>query len=368
VDFRDHSFATSGARGAAGVRVISGGVVSPVDSATLDIDDPREVLCFVLTRCRPVEDVPLTERYFYFNFIHGARTISGNLRFVDAESGVVHIGYFDKHDRGFLRSGTFGAAENVRVECRANRASVAAVPEGISRVFRLRDAAGEPCELPEQLAARGWRCVCDIRDDSGHGFALAWHDAYATYAFLARDEELRACEPLAPIPGTDCSVGVASRYVFMPVTTGWSVLAGVSEANVRENTYFDGPFDQIPPRLLLKPRCAIAYPYVLQGGGIDDFGNFIDQPGHRVAVSPYQQYRSLAEFVEYHEGMIAKAASDDERIARACFEYKRLAHLRAPPSSPLHRLAISSTWPANHHGDESRSRGGVTVPSDATGQ
>jgi len=68
------------------------------------------------------------------------------------------------------------------------------------------------------------------------------------------------------------------------------ILFGVDSDNIMKNGYFDGPFDQVPPRLDIRDKLYKAYPYTQYLNGLDPHGNFIDWEGSRVAISPYVDY------------------------------------------------------------------------------
>jgi hypothetical protein len=102
-------------------------------------------------------------------------------------------------------------------------------------------------------------------------------------------------------------VGQSSRFVFLE-ENGRDILVGVHKANIESNNYYDGPFDQVPPRLELQEMLEAAYPYVKERGGIDRHGNFKSLTGNRVAISPYLQYESLNKL---HQ---ASAIAIDQRL------------------------------------------------------
>ncbi len=146
------------------------------------------------------------------------------------------------------------------------------------------------------------------------------------------------------------------------------MLVGFRADNGRGNNYFGGAFDQVPPRLPLKPLLERAYPYVRLRGGIDEHGNFNRLESQRVAISPCVQYWSTSGLITELTRRI-EAAPDGDRlstIAALTYEPKRDFNPAAPrPFSDFirpeaARLAdpmpawATQGWPANHAGAASR--------------
>src|SRR5262249_30165238 len=79
------------------------------------------------------------------------------------------------------------------------------------------------------------------------------------------------------------------------------ILIGVFEANSRLNTYFDGPFDQLPENFVegdeLRRAILAADPSV--AGQIDRLGNFADGSG-RYLIHPYMLYRKESDLDRAH--------------------------------------------------------------------
>lgn len=156
----------------------------------------------------------------------------------------------------------------------------------------------------------------------------------------------------------DAWFGDTSHFCFLrhPGTARW-ILVGVSKSEISSNSWYDGPFDQVPPYLPIRKVLEEAYPYVKDAGGIDEHGNFLQMVGQRVAISPYQDYESGPEFVTFLEGVVTKSPGP-EAWTSATYEYKR--DWRSPnavSSPPSHQQGQSASWPANHWGGSSREWG-----------
>ena len=126
------------------------------------------------------------------------------------------------------------------------------------------------------------------------------------------------------------------------------------------NSYYDGPFDQVPPRLSLRDKLLRAYPYTKERGGIDNHGNFIAIADTRVAISPYTTYRKLSDLVEY-QMRCQDHPTKSEKWSCLAYEWKRDFHRFSNASTSTTRdespdessVFVRQGWPANHYRDAS---------------
>ena len=197
-----------------------------------------------------------------------------------------------------------------------------------------------------------------ILDESGVPFTLLYNEEYHCFYYVLR-EHFPVADTVLPTDIPNVSIGWSSGFAFFRDALGRQVLFGVRAGHVRQNSYYDGPFDQVPPHLPLKEKLEAAYPYVTYRGGIDEHGRFRNMPGTRVAISPYRAYRNRAAFLEWAQSIIdeCKDLSSSARLARLTYESKRDFHKRIEGSmegsemlSKDHLQWQSQGWPANHHG------------------
>ena len=347
-----------------------------VDAAAQGVvlDDPATVVRHVLRACPPVAVVRPTEGYYYFRFRCGHAIISGNLRFTDAALGVLHTGYFDENDADArVWAASFGPGDpRVEVSSPTPRTYDIAMGSDVRVRFRVPSPSRT---LPPDLAP-GERFISRVLDESGFALILLWSDAHDAF-FFSLDEDAPLPDVLAPIERLPAplgargsvEIGLRSGFVFWrPTGATRRVLVGVRADSVRRNNYFDGPFDQVPPDLPLKPLLERAYPYVSLRGGIDQHGNFNLLESQRVAISPYVQYPSTSGLIAELTRRIEATPNDDRlsTIAALTYEPKREFDPAAPrPFSDFvnpeaARLAdpspawITRGWPANHAGTVSR--------------
>lgn len=328
---------------------------SPEPAATFE--DPSSILRLVMAAAPPRAVVYPTERYYYYQFPLGPRLVSGNIRFADVERGVLSVGYFDTHQPRDMRTEEFRDGEGgVRLVYDRHVHEVRIEFAGVGRVFVLDQEAFEPPAFP---LLPGEQLVSGIRDESGYYFHLIyWPPGRSFYYVLNTTKPRPESWSRGESSRVDLRWGDRSRFCFLrDARTGRFILVGVNQKEIRENSWYDGPFDQVPPNLPIQAMLEEAYPYVLDAGGLDEHGNFLKMKGQRVAISPYQEYVSGPDLERMIEGAVRDA---DTPLAwtSATYEYKR--DWRAPVDSPAvgHMRPLSSAWPANHWGASSGSWGG----------
>jgi hypothetical protein len=333
------------------------------DEHAPNFDDPASMIEFVL-RSSPIEPrVFPSERYYYYQFILGPRHVSGNLRFTDIELGVLHAGYFDVNDQEKTGHTSLRAADGLEVSSLgAGRYRVQF--RGITREFQL---VIEPLQAPTDFKLEpGEEFISGVLDESGVPLLLLWSESASAFYFVL-DERWGSIETLVPLEGAaDAYLAYPSRFVFVhDRDAGRKLLVGVPQNAVSTNSYSDGPFDQVPPKLPLKEKLERAYPYVKLRGGIDDHGNFRDMEASRVAISPYLQYATLDDVTAWVNGRRTPGLTGQTLWASLTYETKRDFHKQIEAAAPQtlgdlldrqrrlrdempHMVYSSQGWPANH--------------------
>jgi hypothetical protein len=324
-----------------------------------DYEDPRTILEFVLAAAAPARVVYPTERYFYYRFDLGYRRVGGNLRFTDIERGQIHIGYFDRGNDSGWKSRTWRDGEDgvtVRFDPARGEALVGVGGTTCAFVIDREVVAASPA-LP---LAPEEEFITAVLDESGYALDLIFNRPESRFYFLLRTTPHREETMFAINIGQEFPlvIGAESRFVFYEDRTmGRRVLVGVSSDEIRRNSYFDGPFDQVPPNLDLREKLEAAYPYVKLRGGIDEHGNFRELEGQRVAISPYQQYDTVENLVKKLAVLYRPSRTGTARWASMAYDSKE-DFMREQPKGSLqagrHQTEISLAWPANHWGEQSR--------------
>lgn len=334
----------------------------------INYSDPKEFFKYIFSRLPHYAIVYPTETYYYYTAVMGdGVVISGNIRLLDAQSEILHIGYFDKNDphnpKSELWTGDFGTRDGVSFK-QINPYSYDIGYNGKTVRFVLTNFASKKPEsitlLPEE------EFVTQILDESGIHFVLLFNNKTNSFYDIVNSEK-GANENLRDL-GSQYYLGERTGYLYYDDEEYSRLfLVGVSSESILKNNYYDGPFDQVPPRLPIKDKLEKAYPYVKYRGGIDEHGNFKEQAGSRVAISPYLDYENSNDSKEY----LTRCNTEfDKSIFWSCLTYeskkdfhKILEAEKYPMTESVSNHAVYSSqgWPANHSGSAS-----ITWPIDHT--
>lgn len=318
-----------------------------------EFDQPRSVLAWLLFHLPRENAVFPSERYYYYTFRIGARRVSGNLRFVDIERGIVYMGYFDQDERDSVRTATWRCGDGVDVRYDLASRTATLTCDGLTRDFRL-DRSWD-C-FPSRLVLRPEeKFVSGVLDESGYYLSLIFHNLTDSFYYVL-NEDMPLPESVLPFdpPYADFQIGSQSRFVFFKDPgSGRRILVGVDREHVRMNSYFDGPFDQVPPDLDIGDMVTRSYPYVKYRGGVDKHGNFAGVDAQRIAISPYQVYGSLRDLLPTLEWLRLCATSEEPAWILMVREWKRdfvppPRLISAESLPPSHDSTRSKGWPANH--------------------
>src|SRR5262249_11734464 len=141
------------------------------------------------------------------------------------------------------------------------------------------------------------RFIGPIFDESGIQFLLVYNTRLKIFLYLL-DERAKAADELFAY-GAASRIVVGKRTGFAYYRDGLrerTILIGVHEDNLRLNTYFDGPFDQLPDNFIEGEslRSAILDASPEFAGRIDRFGR-IEGGKFRYSIKPYAPYLELRE-------------------------------------------------------------------------
>lgn len=282
-----------------------------------DIDQPDEVLKFVLSWAPRDAIVYPTEIFYYFRFVdRQGREVWGNLRIAEVGEGRIGISYFHPGSERFSHM-IFDADDGLTVTPTGGRAySVSFAGERVR--FHIPPVATTP---PPSLALDAdERYVGRVVDESGVRFHLVFSERTSSFYMLLDDSA-----------GTPDRLERTDDGLMLGGRTGFAyydepgldrrLLVGVRLNNIAENNYFDGPGDQVPFELTLRDLLHRAYPHTMLDPGIDEHGVLLGtSEWQRIAVTPFQRYRNLDEV--------------HERIAEG------LTHAEGP----LRRTAMTKEW------------------------
>jgi hypothetical protein len=308
--------------------------VEEVTGATaLAVNDPMAVFAFVLNGLPDRVKVYPTENYYYFTFFHGGTRYAGNVRIEpgDGDKVTVHFVYYQDgsewHEEGPLKHVVLDGSRGVGVE-KIERLVYRLSYGGRSVVFALNDLS--QVRPPAGALAPGETFIGPIFDESAVRFFLVYNSKLKLFHYIL-DETANVADEFVPIRRSKrLVIGKRTGFAFYrDRLRNRQILVGVYEANFRLNTWFDGPFDQLPDNFIEGEtlRRAILEVSPSLKGEIDRFGSSPDG-AVRFLIKPYASYRTVSELygvdkcararvraASYYTCFVAEPA-DDDRGAR----------------------------------------------------
>jgi hypothetical protein len=281
-------------------------------TSTLDVNDPMAVFAFVFANLPDRVTVYPTENYYYFTFVYDGVPYDGNIR-LDAsnrDQGKVNFAYTEDLEqwRGDIPDHyrLLDAAAGVELKKLADL-TYRMTFHGKSVVFALNDLSG--VRPPAGALAPGETFIGPVFDESGVRFFLVYNSTIKAFLFIL-DETVKVADGFEPTRRTDrIVIGKRTGFAFYrDQLRRRKILIGAYEGNVLTNTYFDGPFDQLPDNFIKGDalRDALIDMDPTLKGHIDRFGHFAD--GERVDVGAYLSYRSEADLAMFDRCATARRA------------------------------------------------------------
>ncbi len=293
---------------------------------TLDVDDPLKVFAFVLDSLPARVTVYPTENYYYFRFTHRGTPYSGNIRIeVSDKPAALHFAYYKTqtpwHSEAKATEVTLGSAQGVTLE-KQDRLLYRVAYRDKSVVFALNDLAG--VKPPAAMLAPDERFIGPVFDESGIRFFLVFNDKRKIFLYIV---DSSAPLPEETFPARDNSrieIGRRTGFAyFRDLKLPRQILVGVFEDNLLLNTYYDGPFDQLPDNFIegetLRSAIVAASPPLKDK--IDRFGRAFER-NIRYAIKPYLAYVEPSDLEP-----VERCAAERETRANYydCFDTEKLA-------------------------------------------
>jgi hypothetical protein len=302
----------------------------------LDIKDPVAVFGFVFANLPERVKVYPTENYYYFTFILNGAPYDGNFR-LDAsnrDDGKVIFAYSEDLEEWRKETDVshviLDTAQGVKLEKVAPLVYRMTYRDK-SVVFELNDLSA--VKPPPNALAPNETFIGPVFDESGIRFFLVFDRKLKIFHYIL-DETITVADQLEP--------GQHSDRILLGKRTGFAfyrdhlrdrkIMIGAFEGNMVTNSYFDGPFDQLPDNFLegdtLKDAIIAASPDMK--GRIDRFGAWGDG-SERYAIDTYVAYRQQDDLEMFDR--CAAARQRDPASYYLCFavDYDRQhrPHLRA---------------------------------------
>ena len=306
--------------GPAELRTNESDIAAAMRKTPLAIDDPVAVFAYVIGRLPERVQVYPTENYYYFRFLHNGVRFDGNIRLAAAnrDRGEVQFAYSEQltdwNADPIPRYASLGAAQGVTVEKLAPlvyRVTLSAALGGRSVTFALNDLS--QVKPPAGLLGADEKFIGPSFDESGIRFFLVFNTRLKVFHYVL-DETAGVADALSPAAFSDrILIGKRTGFAFYRDGTR-KILVGVSERQSRLNTYYDGPFDQLPENFIegdaLREAIEAADPGVK--GKIDRLGYFPDRL-NRYLIHPYLPYREVGDLAVFHRCMTSKAVAPADR-------------------------------------------------------
>ena len=305
-------------------------------ATTLAVNDPMAVFAFVLNSLPDRVKVYPTENYYYFTFIHGGTPYVGNIRIElgDSDKVTVHFVYYEDlsewRQESPLTHVVLDASRGVGVE-KIERLVYRISYGGKNVVFALNDLS--QVKPPAGALGRDEKFIGPIFYESAIRFFLVYNSKLKVFHYIL-DETVKVADDFFPTQRSDrILIGKRTGFAFFrDYLLDRKILVGVYEGNYRLNTYFDGPFDQLPDNFIEGEtlRQAILDVSPRLKGKIDRFGSAPDG-AVRYLIKPYASYQTESDLYG-----VDKCAKSRIRAATyyQCFEAEPAdSDLNTPPSS-----------------------------------
>ncbi len=187
---------------------------------------------------------------------------------------------------------------------------------GKSVIFALNDLS--QVKPPAGALAPAEKFIGPIFDESAIRFFLVYNSKLKVFHYIL-DETVKVADEFFPSRRTDrIVIGKRTGFAFYrDRRQERKILVGVYEGNYRLNTYFDGPFDQLPDNFIEGETLRQAILEISPGlkGKIDRFGS---SPNGEVRflIKPYASYQRESDLYD-----LDKCARTRVRAASydACF-------------------------------------------------
>lgn len=268
---------------------------------SLDINDMKSVLGFVLSQLPDHVRVYPTENYYYFYFYENGVKYAGNFRFDvgQRDKGLVEFIYFkattdwsaDDEDH----HATLGPTDGVVLKKTGSLVYDLSF-DGRTITFELNDLS--EVRPPDGILREQETFLGPVADESGLRFYLVFDQTLKVFHYVL-DETPPLGDELVPAEGMPhILIGRRTGFAFFrDDALGRKVLVGVYAPNIDVNNYLDGPFDQLPDNFLkgdeLRQAILAANPEA-DGSTMDRLG--IGPSGDfRVSISPYLEYTFVDE-------------------------------------------------------------------------
>lgn len=272
----------------------------------INLSQRDSVLSLVLKAMPKTITVYPSEGYYYFSFFSNGEQIQGNLRF-DAslrDDGKISFVYFKAKAMGDKDDGYDWvlSSENGVQLTKTSDFNYQLHFKDITRTIKIYDAKDELANKPELAEHETY--VGPVFDESGVRLSLIFDTAAKRFIYL--HNSVKGYSETFQALDTDARILIGSRTGFAyyhDKENKRKILIGVSRQNVENNSYYDGPFDQLPDSFVspeaLQRLIEEQSPQLK--GKIGGYGVFLDEEDSRYAISNYLEYQHKDELYRAYQ-------------------------------------------------------------------
>jgi len=299
--------------------------------STLKVDDPMAVFDFVFSSLPERVKVYPTENYYYFTFLNDGVPYDGNIR-LDAsnrDQGKIIFAYSEDLEewRGEtpVQHLILDESQGVKLE-KVQNLVYRMTYKGKSIVFELNDLSN--VKPPANALAPDEEFIGPTFDESGIRFFLVFDKKLKIFHFIL-DETVKVADQLEPAHNADrILLGKRTGFAFYrDHLRDRKIMIGAFEGNMVTNSYFDGPFDQLPDNFIQGDmlRDAIIAVEPEMKGRIDRFGAWGDG-AERYAIDPYVPFRAVDDLTMFDRCANARQHEPDTYYLCFAIDYDREHH------------------------------------------
>ena len=304
--------------------------------SALDVNDPMAVFAYVFANLPARVKVFPTENYFYFTFIHNGAPYDGNIRLdaINRDQGKVIFAYSEDlvewRGETDVKHLILDKSSGVRLE-KIDRLVYRMTYRDKSVVFELNDLSG--VRPPASALAPNEIFIGPVFDESGIRFFLVFDQKLKIFHFIL-DETVPIADQLEAAGRSErILIGKRTGFAFYrDHLRDRKIMIGAYEGNMVTNSYFDGPFDQLPDNFIegdtLRDAIIAAAPE-LKERNIDRFGGWGDG-SQRYAIETYVGYRAVDDLAMFDRCAAARQKSPGSYYLCFAVDYdrERRPHLR----------------------------------------
>jgi hypothetical protein len=281
------------------------------------MDDRLSVFRYVFSSMDDEVTVYPTENYYYFEFALGGVLLKGNIGLLahNRDAGLVSFSYredyavTDINHKPLSRELSLTAQDGVYLKKLSDFKYTISF-EGKTVIFNLNDIGLAPPRKATLSVDETF--VGPSFDESGLQFYLIYNKKCQTLFWILNEDDSVLEQFLSYT--SELLIGRRTEFAFYDdKDNNRKILIGVKESNMIRNTWYDGPFDQLPDNYIkngsVELQKYIEASYQDAKGEIDKYGIFLDKKDARIAIIPYVNYSSKDELVKLIDALRASPKS-----------------------------------------------------------